>query len=130
MQPGGHRFEPGILHQPSLMNAGEGCPPEPRSAKAGCLKVFTVPLAVAASRIVRLEGWVDGNVPDRIQSALLQLNILQTVVFSDHKHMQCARDYRRWLQVSGSRVQRTSLGAGRWKREALGVSFEFLWSSY
>jgi hypothetical protein len=23
----GAAFEPGILHQPSLMNAGEGCPP-------------------------------------------------------------------------------------------------------
>jgi hypothetical protein len=35
LQPGGHRFEPGILHQPSLMNVAKGVPPKlPQAAKA------------------------------------------------------------------------------------------------
>jgi hypothetical protein len=32
---GGHRFDPGQVHQPSLMIAREGCPPQPRWGEGG-----------------------------------------------------------------------------------------------
>ncbi len=93
MQPGGHRFETGILHQvwSSLHRAG-------RTRKIG------------SGRLSAQRSW-----PLQNNSALLQLNILQTVVFSDH-------NTRSVQGINGCDGQR--------KLSVAVVSFEFLWSSY
>jgi hypothetical protein len=79
-------------------------------------------------------------------NALLQLNILQTVVFSDHKvspylaqaseggqtHTQCARDYRMpEVGVRRSAFVASSRAPSAGRRTPVSVSLGFLlWSSY
>ena len=92
----------GPLAQPRL--SVEGLSPERRNDT-----VFpAVLLAPGCARIVESEVAVTNDGPQQ-GFALFQLNILQTVVFSDHKirrrsqrrrRWQCARSYR----VSGARV--------------------------
>jgi hypothetical protein len=83
-----------------------------------------------------MEGWSSGTLPANPEKfvALLQLNILQTVVFSDHKAHAVCKELTR--TTSTTNYQRPTpnlqkiLGIGDWELGVVSVSFEFLWSSY
>ena len=83
MQPGGHRFEPGILHQHGFLES-------------------------------RLHGAERDRKIEKV-SALLQLNILQTVVFSDHKytHAVCKELSRAGMRGAERGVRKSNLLASR-----------------
>jgi hypothetical protein len=126
LQPGGHRFEPGILHFVYLARRGPDitrlATPIRRSLKV-CSD--TEQLATRIPRIERCRvrsgvgrrrptsehASAGGVSPER--SDLSQLNILQTVVFPT-THTQCA------LKLSRARVIVTRVSD----------SSSFLWSSY
>ena len=106
MQPGGHRFEPGILHQ-----------------------VQTVRLESIESGSVRWKAGRAETLPANPEKfvALLQLNILQTVVFSDHKAHAVCKELTRTTSTTNDQLptckRSWELEIGNWELSALVSSF-------
>ena len=97
MQPGGHRFETGILHQPSPSAAHA-------AASAGQASLRTARRLKIVERAERGNARMSGSSKfaaamagaevrfAELDDVLSQLNILQTVVFSViTKHTQCSK---------------------------------------
>jgi hypothetical protein len=81
-----------------------------------------------------MEGWSSGTLPANPEKfvALLQLNILQTVVFSDHKAHAVCKELTRTTSTTNDQLPTCKRS---WELEigklgVVSVSFEFLWSSY